>query len=90
MKKPFKERKFGKLITSPVAKLLIKSLPFGIGSMAGNILDKTENSEPGQVNKEDAIPQIVKLAIYGILIYMAIKGGISWEDAEQAKNLIGT
>lgn len=90
MKKKFKETKFGKLLTSPVAKMLIKTLPLGIGSMAGNILDETENSQPGEVNKEDLIPQLIKLAFYIVLVYLAIKGGISWDDAEAAKGFIGT
>ena len=89
MKKPFLKSGIGKLLTHPVVKGLIKTIPFGVGSMAGNVLDETQNSQPGAVDWPTVMPQLIKIVIYGVLAYYALSGAITFEDAENAQDLIG-
>ena len=88
MKKRFNETKFGKIITSPLIKSAIGMVPFGIGSTLSNILDKN-GTEPGTVDPQSFAPQMMKIAIYIVLVYLALSGKLTWEDAEQAKEFIG-
>ena len=87
MKTPFKETKFFKVLTSPVVKGILTKVPFGIGSMAGDLLNKNE-SQPGVMTREKMLHSVIKMSIYGILIYLAFSGKITMEDAEQAKDFI--
>ncbi len=86
MGKPFKESKIGKLIFSKVGKGLIKSIPF-VGDMAANIMDDN-NSEAGTLDKKELPVQIVRMAILGVIVFAALKGWISFDDAEAAKGLV--
>ncbi len=99
-KKKFKDRFIGKLLLgSPVVKTLVKSLPFGVGDLIGNVIDNTEDknhvgitlsgSQQGSISKEEMLPKIIKMAIYAVLVYLALKGTLTWDDAEQAKSFIG-
>ena len=87
MKKPFKRTRVGKILTSGVVKAVITKLPFGIGSIASEMLNSTDTPE-GEMNKEKMVHHLVKLAIYAALIYAVLSGKISWEDAESAKDLM--
>ena len=101
MKKKFKDRWIGKLLTNPNTKMLIKAIPFGIGSLAGRILDNTtssvgdypfpeiKESPPGSILNEDLVPELVKLVFYIVLVYLVYRGVISWEDAQEAKGFVG-
>jgi hypothetical protein len=92
-KKKFKDTKVGKILTSKVGGLIIGSIP-GIGSIADNILDEAKGdgkkevvSESGSVNWKNP-KQIIGGVITLILLYLALSGKISFEDAEQAKDFI--
>ena len=87
MKTPFKESKFFKVLTSPVVKGILTKVPFGIGSMAGDLLNKNETGA-GSMTKEKLLHNIVKIAVYSILLYLAFSGKISMDQAEQAKDFI--
>lgn len=87
MKTPFKESKFFKVLTSPVVKGILTKVPFGIGSMAGDLLNKNETSE-GSMTKEKLLHSIIKMSIYAVLIYLAFSGKIDFDQAEQAKDFI--
>lgn len=89
MKKKFIDKKIGKFLTKPTVKAIIKSIPI-LGDIAGNVLDEQQTSEPGQIDKKTIGPQLVKIAILGILLYLAMTGKISFEEAEQAKEFINT
>ena len=87
MKKPFNETRIGKILLNPMIKGLIKSIPIA-GEMADNILDETEESSAGSVNKKALAPQLIRLGIYVVLLYLALRGAISWEEAETGKEFI--
>ena len=77
MKKKFKETGFGKFLTGKAASGIIKSIPFGVGSIAGNILDEVNGSQSGEVDKKSIFPQIIKLCFYAILAYLLSTGNIT-------------
>ena len=91
-KKKFKDTKIGKLLTSKVGKTLIGSIPI-IGDAAENLLTETKGekgevqSEPGKIDWTN--PQgIIRGVIVAVLLYLALKGHISWDEADQAKEFI--
>jgi len=88
MKKPFKETKVGKILSGGFVKGVLKSIPFGVGELAGNVLDEVNGSEPGELDKKSIIPQLVKLAFYIGLAYAVLNNKITIDDAEQAKDLL--
>ena len=67
---------------------ILKSIPI-VGDVAGNILDESEGTEAGQVNKKDMPSTLIKIGILAVLLYLAMSGKISWEDAEHGKEFIG-
>ena len=73
---------------SAIVRGALRSLPFGIGSMAGGILDETAKSKAGSISKDELIPQLVKLGFYIVLAYLVLKGTITMEDAETAKEIL--
>lgn len=83
----FKNSRVGKFLTSPVFKGLITKIPFGVGSLAGDILNKNDKEE-GTLSREKLVHNLVKLCIYGALAYFFLKGSITLEEAEDAKDLI--
>ncbi len=87
MKKPFKDSKFGKILTSPLIKGVLTKLPFGVGSLVSEVVNSTTTPE-GNINKEQLIHNVIKIAIYVALIYMVFSGKISWDDASNAKEFI--
>ena len=89
MKKKFKETLIGKILTSKVAKGILKSVPFGIGSLAGNIIDEVNGSKSGEIDKKSIYPQLIKLALYAALAYLIVSGKITPEQADTAKSIIG-
>lgn len=95
MKKPFYKTKVGKFLTNNTVKNVIKGIPFGIGSMAGHILDEKLGraegevlSPAGSIDHDTFIPDMVKLAFYILLALMVLLGWISMEQAEGAKGLV--
>jgi len=86
-KKPFNETKLGKILTNPLIKGALGVLPLGWGSAIGNILDKN-GTDSGKVDPQSFAPAMMKIAIYIVLVYLALSGKLTWEDAEQAKSFI--
>ena len=93
MKKKFKETKVGKILSGSLVSTLIGSIPI-IGPIASNILDEQKGdgkneivSESGSFNLKDP-KGIIAAVLTAILLYMALKGHISWEDAQQAKEFL--
>ena len=86
-KKPFKETKIGKILTSPIVKGILTKLPFGVGSLMGEVVNSTSTPE-GAINREQLIHSLVKIGIYVVLIYLVLSGRISWDDADSAKGFI--
>lgn len=86
-KKPFKQTKFGKILTSPIIKGVLTKLPFGVGSLVSEVVNSTSTPE-GDINKSQVVHHAIKLAIYAALIYAVLTGKITWDDAEQAKELL--
>ena len=91
MKKPFRERKISKFLTSPFMKVVLGLIP-GIGPIAKNILIELPDSESGTVNKKeivsDSIQAVIQAVLVGILIILAVTGKISFADAEQAAEIL--
>ncbi len=80
----------GKLLgflQKPAIKGLIKSIPF-VGEMASNVLTETSNSPAGEVDKDDMIPTLIRMGVVIVLLYLAMSGRISFDDAQQAKEFI--
>jgi hypothetical protein len=87
-KKKFKDTKAFKALNSPVVKGLLKSIPFGVGSIAGNVLDETATSPAGEVDKKNIGPQLIKLVIYAFLIYLLLFHGFDMDQLQDAKELL--
>ncbi len=86
-KKPFKDTKIGKILTSGVAKTALDMIPFGIGSTISQVLNKTDTPE-GSISREQLVKSLVKLGIYAVLLYLVFSGKISQDDAEFGKDFI--
>ena len=86
--KPFNETKLSKVLSNPLVKGLIKSIPFGVGSLASNVLDETTTSPTGKWDLKTILPQLLKLAFYGYLAYQFLHGTFTEEDIKQAQKII--
>ena len=92
-KKKFKETKIGKLLTSKLGKTLVTSIPI-VGDPLENLLTETKGDGKDEVKSEAgkidwSNPQgIIRGVIVAVLLYLALKGHISWEEAEQVKDFI--
>jgi len=101
--KKFKDTKFGKLVTSRIGKIAIKSIPM-IGGPLGNILDDTTERETERVNggirtervvrgsesgslTGDELTALITSIILGGLLVYALITG-DWETAEKGKSFI--
>ena len=80
--------KLKKFSGSALFRGVVGSLPFGIGSLASNVLAETDKSKQGTISTEELTPQLIKLGFYIVLVLMALRGWISFEDVEQAKEVI--
>ena len=74
-------------LQKPAIRGLIKSIPF-VGEMASNVLTETSNSPSGKVDKEDLIPTLVRMGVVIVLLYLAMSGKISFDDATNAKEFL--
>ena len=88
MKKPFKNTKVGKILTSPIAKGIISKLPFGVGSMASEFMSDTTDAKAGNMSREKLVHNLVKLGIYAVLLYLVFSGKIDFDQANDAKDFI--
>lgn len=88
MKKKFKDTKFGRFITGKLVSGVVKSIPFGVGSLLSNILDDVNGSAPGEFDKSTLKPQLIKIGFYIVLAILVLKGTISIEEAESVKGII--
>ncbi len=86
-KKPFKETKVGKILTSSIAKNALEMIPFGIGSTISQILTKNDTPE-GSLSREALAKSLVKLGIYAILLYLVFSGKLDMSDAQDYKEFI--
>ena len=91
-KRKFKDSVLGKVLISQPIKNLLKIIPI-IGPVAGNILDESKGvgfneitSEPGEIDKENIVLNIIQSVVVAVLLYLAITGKISFEEAEKAKD----
>ena len=79
----------GKLINflnKPIIAGLVKSIPFGIGSLASNVLGEVGGA--GNVDKKELPAQLIKIGIYVVLLYLVFSNKLNMEDAEQYKDFI--
>jgi len=75
-----------KFLSKPLISGLLKSIPFGIGSVAGNVL--SEHKGVGNVDQKELAPQLLKILIYVVLLYLIFNGKLSFEEASQYKEFI--
>jgi hypothetical protein len=87
-KKKFLETKVGRFLTSNTGKSIVGLIPFGVGSMLSNVLNKVNDSNPGQVETNALKIDLIKIAIYLVLGVLVAKGVFSQEDIEVIKNTI--
>ena len=85
-KKKFIETRMGKLLTGKLVSGVLKTIPFGIGSLAGNILDEVNGSESGSFDPKTLKPQLIKLALYALFAFAVTRG---WLTADEASTIIG-
>lgn len=91
--KKFKETKIGKMLTSKTGRLAIGWIPV-VGDIADNILTEVKGDGEGEVENHSGKvdwknpQQIIRGVVVGILLYLALTGKISWEDADQVKDFI--
>lgn len=88
MKKPFHETRLFKTLNKPAVKGTLGMVPFGIGSAITNILNVGPNSKPGEPEPTTFPQDMIKLVIYAILIYLALSGKITMDQAQDAKEFI--
>ena len=74
-------------LNRPFIKGLIKSIPI-IGDVADNVLTETSKSPAGQMDKEDLVYKLVRLALLIGLMYLVFSGKLSMDQAEGAKDFI--
>ena len=86
-KKPFKETKVGKILTSGVARTALDMIPFGIGSTISQVLNKNDTPE-GSISREALVKSLVKLGIYAVLLYLVFSGKLDMSDAQDYKEFI--
>ena len=84
----FIDTKVGKVLTSTAGKSLIGLLPFGIGSMASNVLNKVNDSNPGETDSNAFKIDLIKILIYVILGVLTAKGVLNTEDSSIIKDAI--
>ena len=87
MKKAFKDTKFGKIITSGIAKNALEMIPFGIGSTISQVLTKNDTPE-GSMSREALAKSLIKLGIYAVLLYLVFSGKLDMSEAEDYKEFI--
>ena len=75
-----------KFLTKPLIAGVIKSIPFGIGSLAANVLGEVGGA--GNVDKKELMPQLVKIGIYVVLLYLVFSGKLDMSQAENYKDFI--
>ena len=82
MKKPFRNTKVFKILQN-----VLPAIPFGIGSVAENII--RDNSTPaGEVDEKELLPQIIKILFYIVVGILFLTGKITFEDAEAVKEIV--
>ena len=82
MKTKFKDSKIFKII-----KAVAPAIPFNIGSVAAELLNRTDSPE-GTMTREKAIQNAAKTIFYMVLVYMALTGKLTWSEIEQAQEFI--
>ena len=87
-KKPFRDTKAGKILLSPIVKSGLSLIPFGLGSVASNILDRN-GSPVGMVDTKTMPIKVMKMVIYAVILYLLLSGKIDLSQAEEAKNFLG-
>ena len=80
------EGKIIKFLNKPLIAGIVKSIPFGIGSLASNILG--EVGGPGNVDKKELPAQLIKIGIYVVLLYLVFSGKLNMETATEYKDFI--
>jgi len=75
-----------KFLNKPLIAGIVKSIPFGIGSLASNILGEVGGA--GNVDKKELMPQLVKIGIYVVLLYLVFSGKLNMETATEYKDFI--
>lgn len=56
------------MLTSPVVKNVIGLIPFGVGSTANELLNKTDTME-GTMSREKLVMNILKILLYAGLLW---------------------
>jgi len=80
-------KKFKETLVFKILQKVAPAIPFGIGSVAENILN--DNSTPaGEIDNNELPAQLIKIGIYVVLVYLVLSGKLSWDDAEIAKEFI--
>jgi len=65
---------------------LLSAIP-GVGPILANVLDNN-STKPGVIDTKEAIPQVIQLVILAVLLYLAMKGHLTWDEIERAKDFI--
>ena len=86
-RKPFKDSKVGKILTSPIVKGVLTKLPFGVGSLVSEVVNSTTTPE-GNINREQLIHSLIKMGIYAILLYMVFSDKLDLSTAEDYKEFL--
>ena len=78
-RKPFNETTIGKILTGSVVKSVLTKVPFGLGSLASDLLNKNESPE-GTMTREKLIHNVIKIAIYAALLWGGIISFAEFSD----------
>jgi len=70
----------------PIVAGVLKSVPFGIGSLLQNVLGEVGGA--GNVDKKELPAQLVKIGIYVVLLYLVFSGKLDMSQAEDFKDFI--
>ena len=87
MEKRKKKFDFKKFLNRPLVKAFTKSIPI-IGDISDNMESDTFESPQGTVDNKKLIYMLVRFAVLVALLIAVLKGGISMEQAEQAKEFL--
>ena len=76
-----------KLLNRPLIKAVVKSIPF-VGDIAQNIEDDSFEHPSGTFNPVAMVPVVIRILFLIALAYFVLKGEITIEAAQDAKELL--
>jgi len=79
---------FKKIAASPLTAYAVEWIPFGIGSLASNLLNEVNGTKKGEIDKKSLGPILIQIVIYLVLGILLAKGVLSEGEVNVIKETI--